>query len=130
MKASELRIGNLIHRYKQRTKVTLLTLTYIENNPHPYSYIELIPEWLERMGFEIDDDAGNWGSPDHKIYKLENSSFGVGIKGDYIGWHNQVADDFYTSYYPELKYVHQLQNLYFALTSKELTIAVEETVNV
>ena len=64
--------------------------------------IPLTEEWLERFGF---------------VYKN-----GYGYKFKY-GWISRK--DKYWSYYSlmiKIYYVHQLQNLYFALTAEELTI--------
>ncbi len=80
--------------------------------------LPLTEDILLKCGFEVDEDAGNWHSPEHTIYRTKG--FRVGIKDDYIGWYNQADDDFYSSFYPQLHYLHQLQNLYFALTQTEL----------
>jgi len=67
--------------------------------------IPLTEEWLERFGFEYSDlngDSGLWKIPPFQIY----------------GKYNQFLYD----YRLDVNYVHQLQNLYFALTGEELTI--------
>ena len=78
--------------------------------------IPLIEEWLDKFGF---------GSKYKSVHTHWNyCGFGIEQKSD-------VADDggelpteqvFYYDYKYEIKYVHQLQNLYHALCGKELTI--------
>jgi len=69
--------------------------------------IPLTPEWLERAGFKIT-----------QVYEQVNEWFlkPLSIQTDYdIYMVTRIGvDDL------ELKYVHQLQNLYFALTGQEL----------
>lgn len=81
--------------------------------------VPLSPEILEKAGFKIDEDAGNWNTPDHTIYS--NGKGSVGVKGDFIGWYFSAGDDYY-SWFKEVKYLHQLQNLFFSLCGEELTI--------
>jgi hypothetical protein len=67
--------------------------------------IELSEEWLIKLGFKS-------GELDYDIYKQSDGSYSlVDDNGDGT-----------TVYLGNLKYVHQLQNLYFALTSLELSI--------
>lgn len=129
MKPNELRIGNCV-KWTGETpvelKMTLMDFQYISGdyNLH-YQPIPLTPEWLERMGF----------------IKHEDNPFNVGLNMGY--WvHNGVclffnqSDDRVLTGYGEMrngiyhvttfnwntKYVHQLQNLCFALTGEELEI--------
>lgn len=124
MEANELRLGS-----KLRSGVHVITVTGIHRDtilknktPHIYvdgyagknycfklheiSPIELIPEILEECGFN------NKGA----FYTINNIiSFGYTdgkLHTTYIG----------DSVIPPIQYLHQLQNLYFALTSKELEI--------
>ena len=106
MKASELRIGNLI---KDRAKV-------VEVENHHFSLLEsyhkedfqpipLTEEWLLKFGFETKDKV---------FWDVGNFRVGQDRWGGYDYVNRRVDID--------LKYVHQLQNLYFALTGEELTI--------
>jgi hypothetical protein len=122
MKANELRVGNLVFFRGREIVVHAKLLVSIEEKEYEDDYIQPIPltlEILTKCGFEKDDDAGNWNSPKHDIYRV--GSFKVGIKEDFIGWYNQVDDDFY-SYFVQVKHLHQLQNLVYALTGEELNI--------
>lgn len=84
--------------------------------------ILLTEEWLERFGFEFwCDELGIKAY--YKVYGIEY--FCVATNGFY-----QLRSGLKTydgcwrlgNNYPFIKYVHQLQNLYFALTGEELTI--------
>lgn len=141
MTTNELRLGNLVrHKEFPNLEFTIFGITrtsiqvdsgrmqgYLEVSRLLDGDIDLIPlteEWLNKFGFEIDDEAGNWHSPDHTIFKLSNG-WSVGKLDDFIGWYNRAEDDYYSGFRPQLKFVHQLQNLYFALTGKELELNPE-----
>jgi hypothetical protein len=83
---------------------------YDQVNPIP-----LTPEWLERCGFK--DDGGNmWSGPE---IENDDSIEYFTIKKKNAGFY------FYGSEWTHGKpflYVHQFQNLYFALTGEELQI--------
>lgn len=127
MKATELRIGN----YVQNTKGDVLKISRLNNedadkeirgwqikNPafgSSNEFIKPIPlteEWLLRFGFDKQDN--NW-----KRYSICND-------WTYIYWEKLAGVELSVSKHscmlPHIQYVHQLQNLYYALTNKELTI--------
>lgn len=120
MKAKELRIGNLIryndtkevcrvyqleHRYKNVYRINGLN-----ENPD----VEPIPiteEWLLKLGFEVEKNGGIvFASKDDNckfyVYCENNKTWKIGK---------------YNNGFKHIYYVHQLQNLYFALTGEELT---------
>lgn len=127
MEAKELRIGNWV-RYdgwhpdlvaKNRpiipydTQIEYIELddyegedVYVIGSTHirafidSYSLIPLTEEWLIKFGFERWNDVYNFY---HKLNGVEIENGNI-----YVGHGN------------EIKYVHQLQNLYFALTGEEL----------
>ena len=128
MRVEELRIGNLIeHNYFSSPPVTITglkkdkgtDLVYISDptfntiNIEQVKPIPLTEEWLLRFGFEETTDKG-------LILYYELSS------GAYLEKVGEVLRLFdrggYMLSHDNLKHVHQLQNLYFALTSEELTI--------
>jgi hypothetical protein len=84
--------------------------------------IPLTEEWLLKFGFEIDDV---WIS---KIKNIEyNRMIGIDLINNHIflaqyDSHNKFRDVFIS----KCDYVHQLQNLYFALTGNELTMQNNE----
>jgi hypothetical protein len=117
MKANELRIGNWLNHDGIFRQVSSLhsdnTLRFKDGNSSigcfkaTLSNIKPIPlteEILLKCGYEI-----NFLDFNH-FYKLHNL---------YLDSNFQPIDTFITY---EIKYLHQLQNLYFALTNQELNI--------
>lgn len=138
MEARELRIGNFLY-YKDTND--LGTVELIHKNHYEcrdefgiftpnckYNPIPLTKEWFEKFGFEKADN-------DYKIQFQKNDGFGnsnywiyvdTGIDNESNEFIIQLVSeegDWFTS---KNKYVHQLQNLYFALTNEELTIKNQE----
>ena len=123
LSATELRIGNLVtfnHKWdilctvkqiqQYDIRVSFETQPNLMNalSTHPENFIpiELTEEWLLKFGFEKDNEL-NFVKFSFKVHFWSNyNSYMYGWVGGNI----------------ELKYVHQLQNLYFALTGEELTI--------
>jgi len=125
MKANELRIGNLFkEQYSgQLIKVIALSgvvITFDGNFKGKWQAepIPLTQEWLLKFGLKHDlyDDRFTFemGSTDYVVEKQDDWYF-IGVKYNtskgnsivYFSWH--------------IYHVHQLQNLYFALTLEELT---------
>lgn len=73
-------------------------------------FIELTEEWLLKFGFRF--DSIDWEFPNESIFFIGyySSKFCLGSGSDGVTKENYIH------------YVHQLQNLYFALTGQELTI--------
>ena len=127
MITNELRLGNYIYwniPYKMETKtihkVVLINEKTINTNPISlgldicdYLPIPLTEDWLIKFGFEKTDmDFYNITLPDkYKVY----------LSCTMILGRFEVCQSSY-GFCVDCKYVHQLQNLYFALTGKELTI--------
>lgn len=122
MNANELRIGNLVYflgnvheieglSKRLRPDVGHFLLSNIEHAQKGFHLkpIHLSEEWLVKFGFKKDiSDA----------YVLNFKLFDIIHKyNDFYWW-----DGIDWNCTLELKYVHQMQNLYFALTGKELTI--------
>lgn len=123
MKANELRIGNLLYYGKDLIKVSASDFAVFElyeskGQDHPYKPILITEEWLLKFGFEIDEDCDliyNYPYKASWITVCLGDNFHVGIVKDKS--HIALMDAF-----THIQYVHQLQNLYFALTEEELTI--------
>lgn len=125
MKANELRLGNLVNHensdYDQPSeivKVDLGILEYIQENGDAkekylmYHPIPLTEEWLIKFGFEkrfVDEESIRAWVYELKEFKLVGMGFS----------NSEMSFTFMTR---KIKSVHQLQDLYFALTGEELTI--------
>lgn len=111
MKATELRIGNWVQYNAFAGVVCSSDLFDIDKGIIKAQPIPLTEEWLTRFGFSLGDDG--WYSicmPSGIFLAIEEDMYEVTV--------GQGADFSHTLI--ELNYVHQLQNLYFALTGEEL----------
>jgi hypothetical protein len=123
MKESELRIGNLVKVMHETVSVQEICknstlpdvvgiVHYMQNSSRCWSSamivepITLTEEWLARLGFEKD---GDYFSKNSIHYDLIRNLFYSG--NDHVSGGNPEC---------KINYVHQLQNLYFALTAVEL----------
>lgn len=130
MEARQLRIGNLVHRFdigdgSQRTErvLELNSDKALCSGPFPvlmlYEDLQPIPlteEWLLKFEFE----KQSFTISDSKVYE-HNSKIRIFHRRDETF---ALSKDGMQSYVikSDIKYVHQLQNLYFALTGEELTL--------
>jgi hypothetical protein len=109
MKANELRIGNWVehNQPKRGYYTTVQESTFSVNVEKLFKPIPLTEEWLLKFGFE---KTTKWNNVQHTkgILQIRNLYI-LFVNGRNQSWIN-------------LKHVHQLQNLYFALTGEELTI--------
>ena len=124
MKSQDLRIGNLVYTDYEGT------LEVININSEGFDYIDckkptfksigrysidsikpivLTEEWLLKFGFIAFDD---------KTFIHDSLRYSDKFKFREDGVLAYVSSEVYIT---DLKYVHQLQNLYFALTGEELT---------
>ena len=109
MKAKELRIGNYINAWLidgswQVIKVDSgkkLDFIYMQESNNIYKPIPITEDWLVKLGFE--SNGSYYQIEGMNIWKLNDM---------------YICDKNGTVLYT----IHQLQNLYFALTRKELTI--------
>ena len=132
MKANDLRVGNWINEFgipKQVMPLDILGLHQIEHANE--TCIDLIPislteEWLLKFGFEkystICYHSQKWTLKNPILEKIKRTSEHFYIlkrKGKYQARTRVQSDGIYLK---TIQYVHQLQNLYFALTGEELTL--------
>lgn len=130
IKANELRIGSLIAMPADSGKpiwkvleIRELGIIYGQSWETGTAYckyeipspIPLTPEWLERIGFEWKANIHRW---------VHGTGFRI-IQTD-AGFENGIGDGSFIQ--PPLRYVHQLQNLFFALTGVELELKTENHV--
>lgn len=105
MEAKGLSIGNYLHSpiLQREFIATARDIAYIDDDPKNAKPIPLTEQWLKDFGFK------NSGNNNYKQlhYTCMVRSHGINICNNH-------------GYIQDIKYVHQLQNLYFALTGKEL----------
>jgi hypothetical protein len=122
MNAQELRIGNWVRLGKSNRWSDKYSGEYVQVTADcfgtsecgaiwidDYSPTPLTPEILEMAGFERNESPmGTWSGGDHMIHEHDNGEFTFMP---------------FCAYCPiRIEYVHQLQNLIFALTGTELNI--------
>ena len=142
MKSEELRIGNIIKQgriisfYESGVHVGF-GATYSFNNIEP---IPLTEDWLLRFGFQDDNKEERekykhfptnflrknvtplsryfWVYRENDPLLAKRKDIRGIEQGEFQVWANQ-------SYCMSVQYVHELQNLYFALTKQELTLKID-----
>lgn len=131
MKANELRIGNFVwEEYGGLYEVLMISPNYVDlvkpfmsvSGRYDIETIKPIPlteEWLLKFGFKekIKNTFSSNQEVSFNIYSRGNFTFNT-IQGLWW-WKERVLDN-------QIKYVHQLQNLYFAIIGEELTIGGQE----
>ena len=123
MEETELRLWNWVNYYSNNivwgeVRVnynTFKTFEQIEAHPNYefkefYKPIPLTEEWLLKFGFVYDADS--------LTFDYEYNHFVFYLERDFKDIETFSFDSSFTE--TKVKYVHQLQNLYFALTGKEL----------
>ena len=119
MEAKDLRIGNWFKgdctegEFHQITANEILDF-YDDPLDDYYQPIPLTEEWLLKFCFEYIEHYTNYRIP-------TNAGYCNSIQLYENEWHyNNDSSDAGCYYVATIKYVHQLQNLYFALTGEEL----------
>lgn len=122
IKLSEIRVGNWtrcnsgLKRPGDPAQIAPMMIRQIAAMPegecHNYDYIPLDEEWLEKWGFDF--THGCWEKNGIKIGEYEEWEGEETFRLEISEWVAFIA--------PELKYVHQLQNLFYSLTGEELSI--------
>ena len=121
MTANELRIGNwvkidsLTDGHTQDVQAGSFHLDEMGTTvKYKYSPIPLTEEWLLKLGFQKRQlqEYDNWTTYECQYLKVLIDK-PKGIEFDWMIARNVDFD-------PKIRYVHQLQNLYFALTNNEL----------
>ena len=113
MKAQELRIGNLIKHDGNIVKIDGIQPKWVwfddmssdvMNNIKP---LPITAELLVKLDFDHVDELGMWANKNHCIKKCDG-----------LWWIEPFCTND-SDCYIELKYIHQLQNICFALTGVE-----------
>ena len=118
IKANELRIGNFLNVINRaHIVVTAEHIKSIAEGDKDYHPIPLTPEWLERCGFRDGEIR-----PSYKLH-MDVRPYETATQGVFPGeWAVTLVDTVPHQLGHTIRYVHQLQNLYFALTGEELKI--------
>ena len=121
MKANELRIDNWVESpIAGEAQINDSGIIWQENRPDHYKPILLTEEWLIKFGFGLHEYPGI-GRGKTLYFEVDNIKHSVEVY-----FPRNVNIDVVVSLddkmYKHIQYVHQLQNLYFALTGEELTI--------
>ena len=130
MKANELRIGNLIKGLDNSTTYRVISVLEDRIVSKSLSYnitntfymddsdikpISLTEEWVVKFGFESNSTV--FENYQVETFVIQEAELTIGFSS--IG---NIDVNFKEVPIKEPKYVHELQNLYFALTGEELTI--------
>jgi hypothetical protein len=109
MKANELRIGNLVLDNLGGT-LKILAIGTDSDLPH-ITGMKITNDWLLSVGFT----TSAWDNHSTHRKMIGDNDYTIVINNDGTC---DVGDDVEII---DIKYVHQIQNLYFALTGEELT---------
>ena len=111
MKATELRIGNWA-MYSSKIQVNENKIRECVDHPDRFAPIPITEEWLVKFGFE--NDSYKWtkrmNTARGELLLLHSRRWG---SNDHLAWVLEFTGE-------SIKHVHELQNLYFALTGEEL----------
>lgn len=112
--ANELRIGNWV-MYSSKIQVNENKIRECVDHPDRFVPITITEEWLQRFGFEKDEEYDEGGLVDYRWILMNGSLEFVSFwNSEEITGVNQPQTGV------DVEYVHQIQNLYFALTGQEL----------
>ena len=119
IEVKELRIGNYAKHFENGIVLTVgRTIAFktptntIRVDVDDLQPITLTEEWLLKFGFIYTDDVDNL----NRDYKLQEFEIQLHLDVNDFMCCNTIPN------YVQIKYVHQLQNLYHALTGEELTL--------
>lgn len=128
MKASEVRIGNIIESFNTNGNPNewiewkinyawqIEEVEYAEEiKKEWFRGIPLTEEWLLKFGFK---SVGKL----HPTYKFKHLIIEASLMHDHYILRQIINKDDSLALNQNLRYVHQLQNLFFCLTGEELTI--------
>lgn len=122
IQSNELRVGNDITMNGQIITVSFSTFLNVERFPERYEPILLTEEWLSKFGFYFVIAINNRYLKDYGAFYFtimimnDDKSYQVSLSNH----EKREGESISVVGLGIIKYVHQLQNLYFALTNEEL----------
>ena len=124
VKAKELRVGNLIQfqavpYVPDFTELEVFKLSKNRINGKHQSCFKAIPlteELLLNLGFKNE----------YQYYDLEAADCWLTVNMKSKNWAISENREDFTTCWKEINYLHELQNLYFGLTKKELTLNTQK----
>jgi len=118
IKANDLRVGNfVIDEDGDPLTITCIEENYVWHDSNLFSNIDTIrgikltPHTLYQVGFKLDDSLST-------IIRFRKSNFCIDLQKKRWYLHG------YRNYPRGMEFIHELQNLYFALTGEELTVEI------
>ena len=128
MKATELRIGNWICFMDEvgesplyiETEVNLMEIQQAIKYPDFFYGIPLTEKLLIRFGFNVDDNGSYWiDLQTHYLVLIPSEGYFYPVYYEIREFSGEMEQRVSIQ---RFQYVHQLQNLYFALTGEELKL--------
>jgi len=116
--ANELMIGNYLYNDKVVVKIDARSIFDIWEKSKYYKPILITQEWLLKFGFEITESNGLLNLSINDFTRMEL----MPIKPEYCVYLVSKNNLDICISLNRIKYINQLQNLYFALTGQELEI--------
>ena len=124
MTASELRIGNYVNISLNDVEYNTIQIKvderyYITQKNGVYEPIPLTEDWLTKFGFKYINSNNSY-----LTYTKNNYYLQMDVRKADNKWtiFDDIISDLVEFAKVDITHVHQLQNLYFALTGKELKI--------
>lgn len=114
LKATDLRVGNWVNNNEEHYQITSATIAQLERGDSTAKPIQLTEEWLVKFGF-VKSPANNsiyLSVPELKAEVHFEDFRGALVCVLYWSTGSFIPND--------IKYVHNIQNLYHALTGQEL----------
>lgn len=133
MEGKELRIGNYVnHNGFAPVTIDAVDIIHCQQHPEAYRPIEITEEWLLKLGGEKIPHFTISNSIIFKTKRNQQLSFGCVGTPNFMVFLQEIDPDnenkitdlipIHNWDYDKDMYVHQLQNLFFTLSGKELTI--------
>lgn len=125
MEAKKLRLHNwvLCNGLRTTVNIPLLKAVFEKNIQETVEPLPLTKEWLDNFGFDDSEYKKGYTGVDYKTNLIMDF---VLTKPNFMGeWQNYYTYDLGQHRFVALHYVHELQNLFFAVTTTELELKTD-----